>query len=804
MNRDPETQTRPAEQGLPKETPIQILLLEDNPIDGQLIADVLAAEGVLAGLVRVEDRAAFEAALADPAFQVILSDYALPAFDGLTALAIARERRPDVPFILVSGTLGEETAVESLRAGADDYVLKQRLGRLVPVVRRAMREAAELRRRRQAEAALRASEYRLNQAERLAHLGSWESDGSASDGRLCGRLVWSDEAYRIFGLEPGGECVTQERFMALVHPKDRDALEVALQRAWRTGGRLLAEHRVVRPDGLVRLVLNQAELVVDAATGLPMRWMGTFQDITDQRRAEEQLRTLARAVDQSPVSIMITNRAGSIEFVNPKFTRVSGYSAEEVMGKNPRFLKSGDMPLEAYRHLWATILSGREWRGEFHNLRKDGSRFWETASISPVRGPTGRITHLIAVKEDVTEKRLTEAKLLRAQRVESIGSLASGIVHDLNNILAPILMCAPLMEEDDSRESRRELARTIEECARRAVAIVQQLLGFARGKEGRRQPLQVRHLIREIVHLARETFPRSIRIEEACATDLWMVQADVTQIQQVLLNLCVNARDAMPGGGRLSVRAENIAPDDRFATDCPQAPAVPHVRIQVQDTGVGIPESAREHIFESFFTTKGEGHGTGLGLTTARGIVRDHGGFLRFTSREGAGTTFEFYLPAHIAPETEPVPPTTTPSIRRGRGELVLLVDDEPGVLHANRRALERHGYRVSIARDGVEALTQLTSQGQQVRAVVTDVMMAQMNGVTLCRSLHRLRPDLPLIVSSGGLFGQQGTETLRGLQELGIRHILHKPHGADLLLKLLAEVLQPVARGSTDAPPAP
>ncbi|MCZ7638871.1 MAG: ATP-binding protein [Verrucomicrobia bacterium] len=294
-----------------------------------------------------------------------------------------------------------------------------------------------------------------------------------------------------------------------------------------------------------------------------------------------------------------------------------------------------------------------------------------------------------------------------------------------------------------------------------------------------------------MVKIARETFPKNIQIEEVCGKDLWPVRADATQIQQVLLNLCVNARDAMPAGGRLVLRADNVVLDDHFATMHPRAAAGPHVRLQVEDTGMGIPESIQDHIFESFFTTKGEGEGTGLGLTTVQGIVRDHGGFISFASREGRGTTFEIHLPA--GPEVQsgqevPTPPVTIPS---GRGELVLVVDDEQDIRNANRRVLERHGYQVLVARDGVEALAQFSAHQDEIRAIVTDVMMPQMDGLTLCRVLRRLRPATPIVVSSGGLFGKQGSEALRGLERLGIRHILHKPHNADRLLLTLAELLR-------------
>lgn len=875
------------------------------------MADMLAADGLDVSLECVDSREDFEVALGKAKFQLILSDYNLPSFDGLAALAMAQERRPDVPFILVSGALGEEIAVESLRAGASDYVLKHRLRRLGPVVRRALNEAAEHQQRKAAEEALTRSQERYQAivetasewfwevdaetrftyvSPRLQDILGWRSDEvlgrtpfdlmAPGEGRrvreiidgiaarreafselenVCihrnGRLVvletsgvpvvaakgsfegfrgmsrditqrkraselllaseekhrllvehipevvWrcdekrnvlfiSESATRVFGYPPqdiynAGQKLWTER----IHPEDAERVRAGYEALFRAGAIYDVEYRFRGLDGNW-MWLHDRAMAVRERHGI-LYADGLAADITLRRRTEHQLRKLARAVEQSPVSIIITNREGAIEFVNPKFTQVTGYTEADVKGKDFRVFGLCGGGETDYEQLWRTVCGGQEWRGEFPNRKKDGTTFWEAASISPVRDEAGNLTHFIAVKEDITEKRLTEAKLLRAQRVESIGSLASGIAHDLNNILTPILMCAPMIEVEEDPEGRHELAQTIESSAQRAVEIVKQLLGFARGKDGRRASVQARHLIREIAKIARETFPRNITIEDRCETDLWTVEADATQIHQVLLNLCVNARDAMPLGGKLILQAENVVLDDHFASMHADASPGAHVRIRVEDTGHGIPESIQEHIFETFFTTKDEGQGTGLGLTTVRGIIRDHGGFVTFSTRENHGTTFEIHLPADAAARAGEQPTIQAPALPRGTGELILVVDDEPSIRDANRRTLERHGYRVLLAGDGVDALAQFTKHYDDIRVVVTDVMMPQMDGVTLCRVLRKLRPDAPVIVSSGGLFGKSGNDILRSLDQIGTRHILHKPHNAELLLRTLAAVLK-------------
>jgi CheY-like chemotaxis protein len=279
-------------------------------------------------------------------------------------------------------------------------------------------------------------------------------------------------------------------------------------------------------------------------------------------------------------------------------------------------------------------------------------------------------------------------------------------------------------------------------------------------------------------------------VEETCAADLWPVLADATQLHQVLLNLCVNARDAMPGGGTLALLADNAALDEHYVSMHNEATPGPYVRIQVRDTGTGMSESVRERIFESFFTTRGDDQGTGLGLTTVLGIVKNHNGFMTCATALGQGTTFDVYLPA--SPEAEPDSGHSGPpaSIRRGHGELVLVVDDEPAICSATRRTLEREGYKVMLAHDGIDALAQFVSSKVQVRAIVTDVMMPLMDGITLCRTLRALSPQTPVIVSTGGLGGKPDGEAPHVLKGLGVRHILHKPHSANVLLEALGEAL--------------
>jgi PAS domain S-box-containing protein len=510
------------------------------------------------------------------------------------------------------------------------------------------------------------------------------------------------------------------------------------------------------------------------------------QQRVERERAEEQLRKLSRAVEQSPVAIVITDTKGIIEYVNPKFESITGYTAAEVRGRNPSILKSGKTSLEEYRNLWKTIRAGGEWHGEFQNKRKDGNLFWEFASISPIRDSHGHITHYVAVKEDITEKKQLEAQFLRAQRLESIGALAAGVAHDLNNILAPILMCAPLLHGKVGSESLEEVVSTIEASAKRGAEVVKQVLSFGRGSQGERQPQTVKHLLREMERVAHETFPKTIRVETSREPGLWKVTGDATQLHQVLLNLCVNARDAMPDGGTLRLRAKNAEIDESYASMLPDGRPGSFVMVEVADTGTGIPREVMDRIFEPFYTTKEEGKGTGLGLSTVRKIVLSHEGFLTVRSEPGTGTTFQVYLPATLDEtlvEDDQCPvAVTTPAVSN---QLILVVDDEASIRTITRMVLEMHGYEVLTAAEGSEAVAVYAQNSARIAAVVSDIVMPLMDGVALVGALRRINPAVKVIAVSG--FTDKSR--LASLETLKVEALIAKPYTAETLLNTLESV---------------
>jgi len=408
---------------------------------------------------------------------------------------------------------------------------------------------------------------------------------------------------------------------------------------------------------------------------------------------------------------------------------------------------------------------------------------------APVRGRDGTYYGRVWTFHDITERKKLEQQFLRAQRMESIGTLASGVAHDLNNILTPIMMAVAVLRLRMSEDKRDSLCDTIEMSAQRGAQIVKQVLAFGRGYEGDKQPLMVGMLIQEIEQMIRSTFPKNIRVETEIKPDLRLVLGDATQMHQVLLNLCVNARDAMPNGGRLLVSAANLDIDVSYASMLPEVAPGAYVLLKVSDTGSGMPPEILERIFDPFFTTKEVGKGTGLGLSTVHAIVKSHGGILKVESVPGEGTVFQVYLPAAVElEETADVGGAAVPPC--GHGEMVLVVDDEPAITSAARSVLEANGYRVLLACDGVDAIDIFSKNMNEIAVVLTDVMMPVIDGVTFVRTLRKLSAEVPVIGSTG--VGEK--EQLDQLHALCVQHVLSKPYNAATLLRAIHGVLHPGA----------
>jgi len=525
----------------------------------------------------------------------------------------------------------------------------------------------------------------------------------------------------------------------------------------------------------------------------------TSLDRTQQHKAEQHAREQAAMLDLASDAIFVHDLDHVILFWNRGAERLYGWTAIEACGAKVEDLFVKDR--EAFVDAYIALLGKGEWSGELKQRRKDGKDLFVASRWNLIRDEIGKPKSILVINTDNTEARQLEKQFLRTQRLEAIGTLASGIAHDLNNILSPIMMATGLLRRELKNPDATRMLNIIEGSASRGAGIVKQVLTFARGAEGERVVLQPKHLLSELTKIMAQTFPRNIDIQTQFPQDLWLINGDATQLHQVLLNLCVNARDAIlsvpasPSGAEphreLKVIAENSIVDQHFAAMNSGAQLGPHVVLSVSDTGTGMSAEVMDKIFDPFFTTKEPGKGTGLGLATTLGIVKSHSGFLLVQSEIGKGTTFKVFLPAASEADSKAVTVQETAPAARGRGELILVVDDEAPIREALVQTLQGNGYRCFTAEDGSDALALYFTRRDEIDVVITDIAMAQMDGVKLTRSLRRLDPDVRVIVSSGHIQKENGQE----LEALGVEVFLEKPYNADKLLRALRRVLDPAEK---------
>jgi PAS domain S-box-containing protein len=689
------------------------------------------------------------------------------------------------PMILITDTSNEPLDIEAIAAGAADYLEKDALS--AAALDRAIRYAIQ---RRRIMEELQDKEARLNLALSAANLGFWDWN------LITGELYTAPEYKRMLGYAENEKVFSsQTEWRDAVHPDDRGFIEQVIKQLTE-GAKTTPNifYRLREKSGGYRWIQSRTVAVYDDQHHL-VRVSGISIDMTERKLAEEKLREQAAVLDQANDGIIVRDLDHRIIYCNASAAHSVGLTPADVVGHTAKEL--GGFPPQ-YDEACEHVLRHGDWHGELTIKHRNGSSLVAECRWTLLRDDAGRPKAVLAFYIDITEKKRLEAQYLRAQRMESIGMLAGGIAHDLNNVLAPIVMATQLLKLRHVDANSLKLLDTVETSAQRGAELVRQVLTFARGMEGQHRLVHPEALMRDVENLLSETVGKSIEVVAQIEPDLWPVLGDYTQLHQLLMNLCVNARDAMPHGGRLTLTARNIRIDEQYAVMSPEFRPGLFVVFEVRDTGEGIPPEIRKRIFEPFFSTKEPGKGTGLGLSTAQTIVKNHAGFIALDSEVRRGTTFKIYLPASAETAVARGTATGVPS-PRGNGETILVVDDEACILSITRHALEMFGYQVLTASNGAEALAIFAQKQGKIAAVLTDMAMPVLDGAALIYALRKIDPKVKIIAASGLKSSLQSVEPFG----LGATSFLAKPFTADIMLRTIRETLAPRDPARHESPAA-
>jgi two-component system cell cycle sensor histidine kinase/response regulator CckA len=724
--------------------PLRVLLVEDSASDAKLIIQELRHTGSPVEFERVETAVALHDALRRREWDVVISDWSMPHFTALAALATLREVGLDLPFIIVSGTMGEETAVQAMRAGAQDFVVKDKVGRLVPAVEREVREFKQRMARRKAEDALRESELRFRRLAESGLVGIIVAEGS-------GKILEANSAFlNMVGYSPE-ELASGLVNWAELTPPEFKSLSTRVIEDLRTSGVARPwEKEYVRKDG------SRVPVLVCVATFERDKNISLVIDLTERKqaeaariRAEEALRASElqyRALfDNSPLPKWVYD-VGTLRFlaVNETALRAYGYSREDFLGMTILDIRP---PEEVPRLVQAIHDLTDDRTGVWRHRAKNGKAF-DAEVHAYTFEQDGRACRLI-VAQDVTERQRLEDQLRQAQKMEAVGRLAGGVAHDFNNILSVILSYGEMLLADlPHGEPMRDDIDEIVKAGRRAVDLTRQLLSFSRQQVLEPRVFEPNDLLANIDKMLRRILGADVDLASVPGEGLGRVRADPGSLEQVVMNLVVNARDAMPTGGQLTIETANVELDEEYARQHPGSKPGPHVMIAVSDTGTGMDAATRSRIFEPFFTTKAQGKGTGLGLSTVFGIVHQSGGTVWVYSEIGKGTTFKVFLP-RVDADVDAIQSSTPPATTHGT-ETILLVDDDEAVRLVARAILRKSGYRVIEASNAGEALLHAEGHPGPIHLLVTDVVMPQMSGPTLAQRLAASQPAMKVLCMSG------------------------------------------------------
>ncbi|MDQ6950745.1 MAG: PAS domain S-box protein [Mariprofundales bacterium] len=558
-----------------------------------------------------------------------------------------------------------------------------------------------------------------------------------------------DQVMKVLGFSKSA-LRTMEDWEALIHPEDREHAVRYCQDQTALGQPHVFEYRMVVNGETVWV---QERVSVTMGRGDPIGISGFMFNITKDHQKQEKVRILSQAVDQAGESIMITDKSGTIEYVNPAFTTITGYSAEEALGKNPRILKSGNQPPEFYEQMWKTIINGEPWHSTIVDKRKDGTQYPAINSIAPIMDDNHHITHYVAIQQDMTAHEELEERFRQAQKMEALGTLVGGIAHDFNNMLSGITGNIYLAKRQASALPKVvEKLERIEQLSLKASDMIKHLMAFARKSTVEMRPFGLASFMREVCKLCSTTMPERISLKKDICSDELTVRGDATQIQQLLMNLMNNARDALTDvvAPEVSVRLTKYESDAAFCASHPNLKGRHFACIMVADNGCGISDEDQKHIFEPFYTTKEVGLGTGLGLSMAYGAVQSHGGILTVKSAPSKGTAFHIYLPLIEEKQTVKAAVTNGDNTVCGDGELILLVDDNANVREVGKNVLESLNYRVLEASDGLEAVKIFTDHQHEIAMIMMDIVMPRLGGVQATERIQRIDPNAKVLFVSG------------------------------------------------------
>ncbi|MNM61259.1 Blue-light-activated protein [compost metagenome] len=790
-----------------QQTPLKLLMVEDSSMDAELTLMRLERSGLHVQSQLVFDHAGVEHALRQARYDLILCDCVLPGSSGTEVLAIAQRLAPDIPFIFLSGIYGEEHAVEMIRLGATDYVLKKNLPLLPKAVRRALSEVQERQRRRRAEEALADVEARARIAIDAAGMGTWDLRPQE------GLLLWDDRCKTLFGLPTSTE-MSLEVFYAGIYPDDLPLVREAVEHAMRpeSDGHYRVEFRIAQPNGLEpRWLLSsgQSQFVDDQC----VRFSGVLQDIHAQRQATQALRQLNemlgerverrtrerdRAWELSQDLLAVLNKDLTPVALNPAWEASLGFSRERLSQSSLLHLLPEHDQEQLLTELAALAHGRTSARFVGRILHAGGQQRW----LSWVVVPEDTLLYVVArditsereaalgladanarLREQINERERIEAALQQMQRLEAVGQLTAGVAHDFNNLLTVILTGASFLERDlakaDLDKARTRLTH-IREAGERGAKLTSQLLAFSRRQRLEPVPLNLNRTLAGLEELLRRTLGGNVSVRLDLDLALWQALTDPTQTEMIILNLAINARDAMPDGGQLTLTTRNTHIDQR-----PQRPEDPdpgeYVMLSIRDTGCGMSEDVLAKVFEPFFTTKDIGKGSGLGLAQVFGFAKQSGGGVRIDTTLGRGTEVAVYLPA-VKEEmvNEPVAAVLSQSINEsGHNRTVLLVDDDHLVRDMLGDVLRQYGYQVRQAHSGEQALALLDDD---IDLLLTDFAMPEFNGAQLALAARERYPHVPVVFLTG-------YAELQGL-ELPGSLVIQKPVQADELARALNEML--------------